>query len=59
MPAQRSQVIRAEEMFFLGGGRWLSLFFRYNFSLEQLEKICYNGENLLKSAMKVHLDRSL
>lgn len=57
MPAQRSQVIRAEEM--CGGGRWLSLFFRYNFSLEQLEKICYNGENLLKSAMKVHLDRSL
>lgn len=58
MPAQRSQVIRAEEMCG-GGGRWLSLFFRYNFSLEQLEKICYNGENLLKSAMKVHLDRSL
>lgn len=58
MPAQRSQVIRADEMFFLGL-RWLSLFFRYNFSLEQLEKICYNGENLLKSAMKIHLDRSL
>lgn len=59
MPAQRSQVIRAEEMCVGGGLHWLSLFFRYNFSLEQLEKICYNCENLLKSAMKVHLDRSL